>query len=66
VHHLCARIPSHRLVACHDENQALFAGVRRLKLADVLPSLKFLLWDERSRRIISVAEYDAAAGSRAA
>jgi hypothetical protein len=24
------------------------------------------LWDERSRRIISVAEYDAAASSRAA
>jgi omega-6 fatty acid desaturase (delta-12 desaturase) len=66
VHHLCARIPNHRLAACHDENQHLFTEVRRVTLARLLPSLKFLLWDQRSRRIISVAEYDAAAGSRAA
>ncbi|MGQ0587551.1 MAG: fatty acid desaturase [Gammaproteobacteria bacterium] len=63
VHHLCARIPSHRLVACHEENAALFAEVRRLTLADVLPSVKYLLWDQRARRLISVAEYDAAASS---
>jgi omega-6 fatty acid desaturase (delta-12 desaturase) len=67
VHHLCARIPNHRLAACHRENEALFTGVRRVTLAQVLPSLKYLLWDQRAQRIISVAEYDAAgAGSPAA
>jgi omega-6 fatty acid desaturase (delta-12 desaturase) len=63
VHHLCARIPSHRLVACHEENAALFSEVRRLTLADILPSVKYLLWDQRARRLVTVAEYDAAASS---
>lgn len=56
IHHLCARIPNHQLVACHTENEALFADVRRLRLADIGPSLKFILWDVHSRRIVSVAE----------
>lgn len=65
VHHLCARIPNHRLAACHAENRERFAEVRRLTLADILPSLKFLLWDTRSRRLISLAEYEAAQRLRA-
>jgi len=57
IHHLSPRIPNYRLAACHAENKALFSGVRRLTLADVGPSLKFILWDTRARRIVSVAEH---------
>ncbi|MGH8516397.1 MAG: fatty acid desaturase [Panacagrimonas sp.] len=57
IHHLSSRIPSHRLVACHVEYETLFANVRRLKLADIAASLKFVLWDTQSRQLISVAEH---------
>lgn len=60
IHHLSSRIPNYRLADCHAEHEHLFAGVRRLNLADIGASLKFLLWDPRSRRIISVAEHEAA------
>ncbi len=57
VHHLSAQIPNYRLAACHAEHAQLFATVKRLTLADVVPSLKFLLWDPQTRRLISVAEH---------
>lgn len=59
VHHLSARIPSYRLVACHADNAALFAGVHRLTLKDILPSLDFLLWDTAGRRLLTVAQHRA-------
>jgi len=58
IHHLSARIPNYRLAECHAEHAQLFAPVRRLTLGDIGPSLKFLLWDPQSRRIISVAEHE--------
>ena len=64
VHHLCSRIPNYRLAECHEANLELFAEVRRLTLADVLPSLKFLLWDEQARRLVSVIEAEAAYAGR--
>ena len=60
IHHISARIPNYELAACHAEHEQLFAGVRRLRFADIGASLKFILWDPRSRRIISVAEHEAA------
>jgi omega-6 fatty acid desaturase (delta-12 desaturase) len=57
VHHLSSRIPNYCLAACHKDNEALFADVRRLGLADIGASLKFILWDTQARRIISVAEH---------
>lgn len=60
IHHLSARIPNYRLAACHAEHEQLFADVRRLTLADVGASLKFILWEPRARRIISVAEHETA------
>jgi acyl-lipid omega-6 desaturase (Delta-12 desaturase) len=57
VHHLSAAIPNYRLVECHDEYQDLFADVTRISLSRVHVALKYILWDTRSRRIISVAEY---------
>jgi acyl-lipid omega-6 desaturase (Delta-12 desaturase) len=57
IHHLSARIPNYRLIKCHDDLRHLFSGVTRLKLSHVHRSLKFILWDTRAQRIISVAEY---------
>jgi acyl-lipid omega-6 desaturase (Delta-12 desaturase) len=59
IHHLSPAIPNYCLVACHNENQHLFAQVRRLKLSDVNRSLSYILWDTNSERIISVAELQA-------
>jgi acyl-lipid omega-6 desaturase (Delta-12 desaturase) len=57
IHHLSARIPNYRLISCHNENRDLFSDVTRLNLADIYRALKYILWDRRAQRIISVAEY---------
>jgi omega-6 fatty acid desaturase (delta-12 desaturase) len=57
IHHLSASIPNYSLVECHDEYQHLFASVTRVRLCEVLGALRYILWDRRARRIISVAEY---------
>jgi acyl-lipid omega-6 desaturase (Delta-12 desaturase) len=57
IHHAAARIPNYRLAECHDEHRGLFDGVKRIKLFQVNAALKYILWDVRSRRIISVAEF---------
>jgi omega-6 fatty acid desaturase (delta-12 desaturase) len=45
------------LISCHNEYQHLFADVTRVKLSQVPKALKYILWDTRAQRIISVAEY---------
>lgn len=57
IHHLSAKIPNYCLIRCHDENRHLFSDVTRVKLSHVHEALKYILWDTRLRRIISVAEY---------
>mgnify|MGYP001409920179 CR=1 FL=1 len=57
IHHLSAKIPNYRLVRCHNEYQYLFSDVTRLKLSQIPQALKYILWDTRAQRIISVAEY---------
>jgi omega-6 fatty acid desaturase (delta-12 desaturase) len=57
IHHLSARIPNYRLAKCHNEHLDLFTDVTRVKLSDVHKALKYILWDTRAQRIISVAEY---------
>jgi omega-6 fatty acid desaturase (delta-12 desaturase) len=57
IHHLSAQVPNYRLVHCHAQYEALFADVTRLKLRHVRGALKYMLWDQRARRIISLAEY---------
>lgn len=57
IHHLSARIPNYRLAKCHEEYQDLFSEVRRIKLSRIHTALKYILWDTRAHRIISVAEY---------
>lgn len=57
VHHLSATIPNYCLAECHDEYAHLFADVTRVKLSRVPSAFKYILWDTRARRIISMAEY---------
>jgi omega-6 fatty acid desaturase (delta-12 desaturase) len=59
IHHLSARIPNYRLRECHDENQHLFAAVKRIGLAGIPRAFRCILWDTLSRRIVSIAEYRA-------
>lgn len=62
VHHLSARIPNYRLVKCHEEHEHLFSDVTRIALSRIPAALKYILWDTRSRRLISVAETQQQAG----
>ena len=57
IHHLSASIPNYSLAKCHREYQHLFARVTRVRLCEVLGSLKCILWDRSAQRIMSVAEY---------
>ena len=59
IHHLSARIPNYQLAACHAENAELFADVKRLSFTEIFTSLHYLLWCTESKRIISIAEYEA-------
>ena len=63
VHHLSATIPNYRLAECHREYQHLFADVPRVRLSEIPRALDYILWDTRARRIVSVAEFEAARGS---
>jgi len=64
VHHLCAGIPNYGLVACHEEYQHLFSDVTRIRLSQVPHSLRYILWDTRLRRLVSVAEVSATGRQR--
>jgi len=57
IHHLSPGIPNYHLVGCHNEYRHLFTDVTRVKLSQVPRSLKYILWDKRSQRIISILEY---------
>jgi omega-6 fatty acid desaturase (delta-12 desaturase) len=57
IHHLSAKIPNYCLIGCHNEYRDLFSDVTRVKLSHIHKALKYILWDKRAQRIISVAEY---------
>ena len=57
VHHLSARIPNYKLRECHEEYQHIFNEVPVVKLKDVFKSFKYILWDEASGRMITVAQF---------
>jgi omega-6 fatty acid desaturase (delta-12 desaturase) len=56
IHHLCERIPNYRLRQCHERNAHLLKGAKRLRLADIPGCLRFILWDSKDLRLISLAE----------
>lgn len=60
IHHLSAAIPNHCLAKCHNEYERLFSDVTRVRLSGIHRALKYILWDTRARRIISVEEYEQA------
>ncbi len=66
VHHLSAKIPNYHLISCHNENHDLFSDVTRVKLSEIPKALKYILWDRRTQRIISVTEYESRLRSTAA
>jgi len=57
IHHISAKIPNYSLVSCHNEHEHLFQDVTRVELSQVYDTLKYILWDTRAERIISIAEY---------
>lgn len=58
IHHLSAKIPNYNLAACHREYAHLFDEVTRLKLGDIPKSFRFILWDAKNQKIISIDQYD--------
>ena len=65
VHHLSARIPNYNLQRAHDEN-AIFHDVPVLSFADGLRCVRFKLWDEERRQLVTFAEARVARGASAA
>jgi omega-6 fatty acid desaturase (delta-12 desaturase) len=55
VHHLSARIPNYNLQRAHDENP-IFHQVPVLSLRDGMRSVRWKLWDEGSRRMVTFAQ----------
>jgi len=53
LHHLSIAIPNYRLAACHREYEALFSGVRRVYLREVLTTFDFQLWDEDLQKVVA-------------
>jgi omega-6 fatty acid desaturase (delta-12 desaturase) len=55
VHHLSAKVPNYNLQRAHDENP-IFHDVPTLSLWDGLRAVRFKLWDEDGRRLVTFAE----------
>ena len=56
IHHLSPRIPNYFLEKCYRENP-LFQQIKPITLWSSLKSLKFRLWDEEGRQLISWREF---------
>lgn len=52
IHHLSPRIPNYKLEKCYNENKA-FQVEKPLTFFTALKSLKFRLWDEKKKRLVS-------------
>jgi len=52
VHHFSPAIPNYNLENCHRE-QAMFRKVKPMTLRTSLKSLRFRLWDEQQRKLVS-------------
>jgi omega-6 fatty acid desaturase (delta-12 desaturase) len=51
IHHLASRVPNYRLRDCHESNPRLRRGPR-LTLRSSLASLRLVLWDEQTQRLV--------------
>lgn len=59
VHHLCSMIPNYKLQACLDGNKEL-QEMNRLTLWQSLKYIRWALWDEDNRKMVSFSELKAA------
>ena len=55
IHHLCDRIPNYNLRSCHLRNQHLLKESMVLKITDIPSCFKYILWDERSQELTTIA-----------
>ena len=55
VHHLHVRIPNYNLQRAHDAN-GIFASVPAVSIRDGLRAVKFKLWDEETRQLVTFAQ----------
>lgn len=53
IHHLCSRIPNHRLQECSEAFPELNNAAKRITLRDSLACWQFSLWDEERRAMVS-------------
>jgi omega-6 fatty acid desaturase (delta-12 desaturase) len=58
IHHLSGSIPNYNLAHAHKEYSHLFNDVKRIRIRDVLKEFKYILWDEKNQKIISIAQYN--------
>jgi omega-6 fatty acid desaturase (delta-12 desaturase) len=65
VHHLCERIPNYHLRACDTAHSHLLGGARRLRLSDFPACFRFILWDDVSLKLRTIADLRAAAAGSA-
>jgi omega-6 fatty acid desaturase (delta-12 desaturase) len=63
LHHLSVAIPNYQLAACHYEHEALFAGVKRVYLRDLLNTFDFQLWDTHRQKVVSRGSIEGALGA---
>lgn len=58
IHHLSARIPNYNLVKCHEQYKHLFDSVKRIKLSETPNAFQYIIWDNHTHSIISIAQYN--------
>lgn len=57
IHHLSALIPNYNLEKCHKEFGHLFGDLNKIRLRDIPHTFKYILWDNKNYKIISLQEY---------
>ena len=56
IHHLSPKIPNYNLEKCQKEND-LFQQIKPMKFVESLKTMRFRLWDEESRKLITFRHY---------
>ena len=55
IHHLSEIIPNYNLRACHESNRHLLFQSKFLKLRDFPNCFKYILWDKKNEKLISIS-----------
>lgn len=54
IHHLSERIPNYHLADCHQQNRHLLAGVKVVRISDMLNCAQYILWDADTNALVSI------------